>query len=48
MSSQRRSSLYAAALIISLAVGIAMRDMPVGLLLAVVLLLAVGGLNRRR
>jgi hypothetical protein len=40
-------SYYAAAIIIGLAVGLATRDMPVGVLLAIVLVLAFAGMRKR-
>jgi hypothetical protein len=40
-------SYYFAAVIIGLAVGVATRDMPVGILLAVVLMILVSGLRKR-
>jgi hypothetical protein len=40
-------SYYAAAIIIGLAVGVATRDMPVGILTAIVLALTFAGMKKR-
>lgn len=40
-------SYYVAAIIIGLAVGLATRDMPVGILLAVVLMILFSGLRKK-
>jgi hypothetical protein len=47
MISPRSKSYYLAAIIIGLATGLATRDMPVGILLAVVLMILFSGLRKR-
>ncbi len=44
MKKSNAKSYYAAAIIIGLSVGLATRDMPVGILLAIVLVITVSGL----
>lgn len=46
MVNSRSKSYYVAAVIFGLAVGLATRDMPVGILLAVVLMILVSGLRK--
>jgi hypothetical protein len=47
MIDSRSKSYYVAAIIIGLAVGLATRDMPVGILLAVVLMILFSGLRKK-
>jgi hypothetical protein len=47
MISSRAKSYYVAAIVIGLSVGLATRDMPVGILLAVVLMITVSGLVKK-
>jgi hypothetical protein len=47
MISSRLKSYYVAAVIIGLSVGLATRDMPVGILLAVVLMILFSGLRKK-
>ena len=47
MISPRAKSYYVAAIVIGLSVGLATRDMPVGILLAVVLMITFSGLIKR-
>ena len=47
MISRSSKSYYVAAIIIGLSVGLATRDMPVGILLAVVLMILFSGLKKR-
>ncbi|MDB5133937.1 MAG: hypothetical protein JWP37_540 [Mucilaginibacter sp.] len=47
MANINPKSYYVSAIVIGLAVGIATRDMPVGILLAVVLMIFFSGLNKR-
>jgi hypothetical protein len=47
MVNSRSKSYYVAAIIIGLAVGLATRDMPVGILLAVVLMILFSGLRKK-
>jgi hypothetical protein len=47
MISPRAKSYYVAAIIIGLAVGVATRDMPIGILLAVVLMILFSGLRKK-
>ena len=47
MITPNSKNYYIAALIIGLAVGLATRDMPIGVLLAVVLMILFSGLKKR-
>jgi hypothetical protein len=47
MMDSRSKSYYVAAIIIGLSVGLATRDMPVGVLLAVVLMILFSGLRKK-
>jgi hypothetical protein len=47
MITPNSKSYYIAALIIGLAVGLATREMPIGILLAVVLMILFSGLKKR-
>ncbi|HTD99160.1 MAG TPA: hypothetical protein VK668_07715 [Mucilaginibacter sp.] len=47
MTKPSAKSYYFAAVLIGLAVGVATRDMPIGILLAVVLMVLVSGLRKK-
>jgi hypothetical protein len=47
MINSRSKSYYIAAIIIGLSVGLATRDMPIGILLAVVLMILFSGLRKK-
>ncbi|MGZ3766710.1 MAG: hypothetical protein ACXVB0_07320 [Mucilaginibacter sp.] len=47
MVNPNSKSYYVAAIVIGLAVGLATRDMPVGILLAVVLMIVFSGLKKK-